>query len=323
MPISEQTHHAARSVLNAALMSRRVQDQIKSQSLSKDDKSPVTVADLAVQAVISRSLLDSDPNTLIVGEENSSLLRRDDNRQIAMDVLSAVESAGYTMALGELFDLLDAGATEPGDNDSYWVLDPIDGTKGFLRGQHYALALGYVENGQVTRGILACPALEYGGRRPAMAVAESGAGTWLMTPDGARPTDQLSVNPCEELGQARFCESVEPAHSAHDWSSAIATRLGIGTAPLRIDSQCKYFALASGLAEIYLRLPVSDTYVEKVWDHAAGKIIVEEAGGVVSDINGLPLDFSHGRHLSKNRGVIVSNTALHDRVLEAVQATRS
>ena len=116
---------------------------------------------------------------------------------------------------------------------------------------------------------------------------------------------------------------MEPAHSAHDWSSAIATRLGIETDPLRIDSQCKYFALASGLAEIYLRLPVSDTYVEKVWDHAAGKIIVEEAGGIVSDINGLPLDFSHGRHLSTNRGVIVSNKALHDRVLGAVQATRS
>ena len=78
--------------------------------------------------------------------------------------------------------------------------------------------------------------------------------------------------------------------------------------------------VARGDASIYLRLPVKADYVEKVWDHAAGMRIVTEAGGRVSDVDGQPLDFSRGRRLEGNRGVIVTNDSLHDSVLEAVKA---
>jgi 3'(2'), 5'-bisphosphate nucleotidase len=56
-------------------------------------------------------------------------------------------------------------------------------------------------------------------------------------------------------------------------------------------------------------------------DHAAGSLIVREAGGVVSDVNGSPLDFSRGRTLSGNAGVIASNAHIHPAVLEAVKKT--
>ena len=85
-----------------------------------------------------------------------------------------------------------------------------------------------------------------------------------------------------------------------------------------MDSQVKYGVVASGDAEIYLRLPTRVGYVEKIWDHAAGAIVVEEAGGRASDMYGAPLDFTQGRRLEKNRGVIVTNGAIHDRVIEAV-----
>jgi 3'(2'), 5'-bisphosphate nucleotidase len=58
----------------------------------------------------------------------------------------------------------------------------------------------------------------------------------------------------------------------------------------------------------------------KIWDHAAGVLVAEEAGGTVTDIHGRPLEFTHGRELTANRGVIVTNGRLHGRVLEALRS---
>ncbi|NES00990.1 MAG: 3'(2'),5'-bisphosphate nucleotidase, partial [Symploca sp. SIO1B1] len=96
---------------------------------------------------------------------------------------------------------------------------------------------------------------------------------------------------------------------------------GITTDSLRMDSQAKYGAVASGQAALYLRLPSPKTpnYREKIWDHAAGTIIVEEAGGRVTDMYGQPLNFSLGAKLVDNQGVIVSNGAIHETVLAALR----
>jgi 3'(2'), 5'-bisphosphate nucleotidase len=85
-----------------------------------------------------------------------------------------------------------------------------------------------------------------------------------------------------------------------------------------MDSQCKYAIVARGDAEMYLRLPTRSDYREKIWDHAAGTLIVTEAGGQVSDITGMPLEFNHGPELIANRGVIVSNGLWHQRILQAL-----
>jgi 3'(2'), 5'-bisphosphate nucleotidase len=119
---------------------------------------------------------------------------------------------------------------------------------------------------------------------------------------------------------ASFCESVESGHSNQDQSAQIAARLGITAEPYRIDSQCKYAAVARGDASIYLRLPTRADYREKIWDHAAGKFVVEQAGGVVSDVTGAPLDFSHGAKLQANSGVIATDGRFHERVIDAVRS---
>jgi 3'(2'), 5'-bisphosphate nucleotidase len=59
--------------------------------------------------------------------------------------------------------------------------------------------------------------------------------------------------------------------------------------------------------------------VEKIWDHAAGMLIAQEAGAIVSDITGEPLDFSCGRRLEKNRGVICAAPGLHHRIIESIE----
>ena len=91
---------------------------------------------------------------------------------------------------------------------------------------------------------------------------------------------------------ARFCESVESGHTAHDTAATIADLLHITQPPVRLDSQAKYAVVARGDADIYMRLPTRPNYQEKIWDHAGGTLLVEEAGGRVTDINGKPLDWS-------------------------------
>ena len=88
--------------------------------------------------------------------------------------------------------------------------------------------------------------------------------------------------------------------------------------PVRLDSQCKYAVVARGQADGYLRLPTRRDYVEKIWDHAAGSIIATEAGAVVSDVEGRTLDFTHGRRLERNRGIICASPAIHSRVIDAI-----
>jgi 3'(2'), 5'-bisphosphate nucleotidase len=118
----------------------------------------------------------------------------------------------------------------------------------------------------------------------------------------------------------RFVESVESSHGDRERQNKIAQAAGFTTESVRVDSQAKYGIVASGKAALYLRLPSpkSPDYRENIWDHAAGAIVVEEAGGRVSDIFGKPLNFADGAKMVDNRGVVVSNGVIHDRVLAAL-----
>jgi 3'(2'), 5'-bisphosphate nucleotidase len=122
------------------------------------------------------------------------------------------------------------------------------------------------------------------------------------------------------LAESRLAESFESAHTNQGLSARLKSQLGIAAEPVRMDSQAKYAAVASGQAEIYLRSPNerSPDYREWVWDHAAGALVVEEAGGRVTDVYGRPLDWSHGRRLAQTVGVLATNGLLHDQVLECL-----
>jgi 3'(2'), 5'-bisphosphate nucleotidase len=87
-----------------------------------------------------------------------------------------------------------------------------------------------------------------------------------------------------------------------------------------MDSQAKHAVLASGAADVLLRVPAQHGFHDAIWDQAAGSILIEEAGGRVTDLAGRALDFSSGRHLSRNKGLVATNGLLHDAVLKAVRA---
>jgi 3'(2'), 5'-bisphosphate nucleotidase len=215
----------------------------------------------------------------------------------------------------------------------FWTLDPIDGTKGFLRGDQYAIALALLVEGQVQVGVLGCPNLElvpgsadHGslipkiGGRGALVIAACRQGTWATPLEDTGEFVKLRAAATKDPTRARLLRSFEAGHTNVDQIDVFARKLGIQAEPVRMDSQAKYAVLASGGGELLLRLlsPSKPDYREKIWDHAAGSLIVQEAGGEITDLAGRGLDFSTGRSLTNNRGILVSNKALHTAALQAL-----
>lgn len=304
------------AVSEAAELCRAVQGKITPDVLSKKDKSPVTVADFGSQALVCRALGEAFPGDPIIAEEDSASLIEPGNAALLEKVTDHVRALRPEASATDVCRWIDQGGAG-GYSDRFWTLDPIDGTKGFLRREQYAVALALIVNGEPTVAALACPNLDGG----AVFTAIRGAGASLRPLFSRDPKGSVStarVSPTFDPRSARFCESVESGHSAHGAAAAVAEALGITAEPLRMDSQCKYAVVASGGADIYMRLPTRADYVERIWDHAAGALVVAEAGGTVTDIRGHPLDFRHGRGLERNQGVLATNGRLHQQVLAAI-----
>jgi 3'(2'), 5'-bisphosphate nucleotidase len=319
-PMSGVAAAGVAAVRAAAQLCDRAQGRLVAGStLTKGDDSPVTVADFAAQAVVCAELVDRLGDLDLVGEEDATDLSGDERATLREGVVSLVAAQRETsVTSAQVLGWIDRGRAD-GSAQRYWTLDPIDGTKGFLRGDQYAIALALIENGEVVLGVLGCPNLPNAdGSRGAIFLAD-GSGSWAWFGESADAV-QVEVASPASLAEARFCESVESGHSDHGDSARIAERLGITAEPYRIDSQCKYAAVGRGDASIYLRLPTRPGYREKIWDHAAGMLVVERAGGVVTDVEGRPLDFGHGRTLAANRGIVATDGRFHDEVVAAVRA---
>jgi 3'(2'), 5'-bisphosphate nucleotidase len=285
----------------------------------KEDRSPVTVADLSAQALISLDISEGFPHDAIAAEEGLAGLGDD----IKEKVILQVKTFSSTLGTDKIFAAIERCAYEGGSRGRFWVLDPVDGTKGFIRGEQYAIALALIEEGEVVLGVLGCPNLpcdleKSRSQKGSIFVAIKGQGSVMRSLDDSAEST-IKVSPVFDSSQALFCESFERAHSSHKHAARIAEILGIKKPPVRMDSQGKYGIVARGEATIYLRLPTKKGYEEKIWDHAAGWLIVKEAEGEVTDIHGKPLDFSRGRTLSQNHGVVATNGKLHSQVLSAIK----
>ncbi|KAM0040264.1 putative 3'(2'),5'-bisphosphate nucleotidase [Helianthus debilis subsp. tardiflorus] len=325
--------------------------------VSKDDDSPVTVADWSVQAMISWMLSESfgRENVSIVAEEDAQTLSDDSATSLLASVVATVNETlamaprfglkGPTKPLGgsEIFDAINCCNSTGGPVGRHWVLDPVDGTLGFVRGDQYAVALALIENGQVVVGVLGCP--NYSSKRKlannssvrsdiwqegCVMYTSKGSGQAWMQPliqghkslEWPNSASVIRVSSIDNPVMATFCEPVEKTNSNHSYSAGIAHRVGLRKQPLRVYSMVKYAAIARGDAEIYMKFAKAG-YKEKIWDHAAGMVIVEEAGGVVTDAGGRPLDFSKGMYLEGlDRGIVAcSGVNLHEKIIGAVYAS--
>ncbi|AET39025.1 3'(2'),5'-bisphosphate nucleotidase Ecym_3552 [Eremothecium cymbalariae DBVPG len=339
---------ATEAVRKASFLTKKIQSNLLNNgpddSFIKQDNSPVTIGDFGAQALIINAIKSNFPTDNIVAEENSDDLTDDFVEQILKEIRcndvqyeNQIASKGTAKSIDftnddfplrtvkDVKDTIDLGNYSGGQKGRFWCLDPIDGTKGFLRGAQYAVCLALVIDGVVQLGVIGCPNLklkDYGGvDLPNCAElgylfrATAGQGAYYSVAI-QNEWNAITVRDLKDTSEIVALEGYEKSHSSHDEQSIIKEKLQI-TRSIHLDSQVKYCLLAAGVGDLYLRLPYNLEYQEKIWDHAAGNIIVLEAGGMHSDACfGVPLDFSKGRYLT-TKGVIAScgPANLHETVL--------
>jgi 3'(2'), 5'-bisphosphate nucleotidase len=312
------------AVRQASLLIKHIQAELVPQAVEKNDRSPVTVADFSAQALVGMLLERHLPGESLVGEETSAMLSDPANREIAEQTRHYISQIVPGVTTEQVLEWIDRGTAEP--CNAFWTLDPLDGTLGFLRGDQYAVALGFIQDGEVQIGVLGClnlrdACIEDHAGLGTLVIAQRGRGTWMTTLEGNREYHRLAVSTTQKPAQVRLLRSVEKAHTNVSQVDLLAEALGTSQQPVLMDSQAKYALLAAGAGDVVLRLLSKDrpTYKEKIWDQAAGSLVVKEAGGRITDLDGKPLDFRHGRTLAQNRGVVASNGLLHEAVLQAVK----
>ena len=180
-------------------------------SIQKEDRSPVTIADFGSQALIGMELHTAFPDIPVVGEEASEDLHQ--HPTLSQKVMEVVNQENSDLSLPQVLEAIDIGAREPDIDGRFWTLDPIDGTKGFLRGNQYAVALALIENGSVVLGVLGCPSFPTTAQNKesdkvgCIFYAVRGDGAWMKTLDDVTDNSPISVDHVKTGGSARFCES--------------------------------------------------------------------------------------------------------------------
>lgn len=312
------------AVRQAAIICREVQhNSLRSiNKVNKDlkDSEPVTIADYASQTLIGRALSMHFKDDAVLSEEAGAQfldLTSDKQKAEIINLLTTILDVNVTQS--QIVAWLDQG-TDKTSAERTWIIDPIDGTKGFVAMRHYAIGVGIVENGQPTGAIIAAPGYGDG------ISGNDDEGSIFYIKDGIPYQEALQgggeatqIRVSDKNNSLTAVQSFEKQHASKSRMAIVREKAGMADITVHeLDSMEKYALVANGDAEVYLRLPnLSSTRPHFTWDHAPGVALVLAAGGSVSDVTGEALDFSKGRTLP-NRGMIVSNGTVHDRLLKAV-----
>lgn len=223
--------------------------------MHKADESPVTVADREAEAVILAGLADAAPDVPVVAEEEAS-----------------------------------AGRV-PDVDGSFFLVDPLDGTKEFVaRGDDFTVNIALVEGGVPTMGVVYAPA------RGALYWGDAGEGAHvaMRSPAGARgPAQRIHVRPAAAPLSAVASKShAMPGLDGWLAAAGIANRVSIG-------SSLKFALVAAGEADVYPR-----TGPTMEWDTAAGDAVLRAAGGRTVDVDGAP--FRYGKPGFRNAGFVAT-----------------
>ncbi|KYQ93054.1 hypothetical protein DLAC_05664 [Tieghemostelium lacteum] len=322
---------ALKAVEKASFACVEIQKQLVSlDTITKKDQSPVTVADYTVQALVIYELMKEFKNhkeidyPIIAEEDSNTLSTQQDVQSKVLSYFNHYTKENYSPE--QLSQLLDGSksdlATKKASN-RWWTLDPIDGTLGFLRNDQYAIALALMEHNKPVLGVLGCPSLPVvsmkdTSEKGCVFVALKGCGSFMKSLSNLDKEIPISVSSQSDQTKAIFTESYVSRGFGHELNSKISSHMGVNQEALKIDSQCKYAMVARGESDVYLRL-TDVNYKECIWDHASGHIIVEEAGGVVTDYKGQELNYSlNSEKLIENVGILCSNKKLYPFVKDAI-----
>src|SRR4030042_1221921 len=208
---SPEVMTALQAAIQASALCEKIRiDLAGGGALLKSDRSPVTIADYGSQAIICKMIREKFPHDSIVAEEDSKELKKPDRSKLLEQVTNYVSAFIPATSSEEVCSWIDFGSNSV--TGRFWALDPIDGTKGFLRGDQYAIALALIENGFTKLGILACPRLHVDKERPlgkkgCLFLALRGKGS-IQIDIGSGEQQSLSVANVSDPSEAIITESV-------------------------------------------------------------------------------------------------------------------
>lgn len=292
----------------------------------KADGSMVTHLDFAVQAFISSRLQGAYPAHGLIAEEESAFIKSRPAllTQTTATIQHALPGANETEVLDWIARGEGVSTTEP-----FWLLDPIDSTRGLLAGVAYSIQLAGFWNGQVQVAVMGHPrglhnrTPNWMAKSALLFIAARGQGAWWATlddPDQLHPL-RVSSHPLKEAVRLRAPQRAYADQSTQDMRLRdLVTQELVTTHEIPCGSTVRYPLLSAGVGDLLLRLTLSGraNLYPYAWDHAAGSLLVEEAGGRVTDLDGRPLDFAAGRTLMNNRGLVASNGLIHDESIAAI-----
>ncbi|KAJ6049649.1 3'(2')- 5'-bisphosphate nucleotidase [Penicillium canescens] len=342
-PYAREHHIAELAVLRASILTNRVQSTVS--VISKYDDSPVTIADFGAQALLIKALHDAFPDDKFLGEEDSAVLRAEVAlRNKVYDLVSSTVGVSDPQAYGallpklrsveEMLDLIDLGGRGTGgDKGRFWVMDPVDGTAAFLKGQQYAVSLALIEDGREVVGVLGCPNISAKMTRLSEEnVEKNGLGIMLSATRGqgssirkmtlygledAIPLHDLAPSSSEKL---HIIDCAAATDCRHDVVACLANVFGTIYPNTEIwSSHIRYAALIIGGGDVQFFVPTSPACQIHIWDHTGAQLIFTELGGKVTDLDGKTMDFGAGRDLSRNKGLIAARGEIHKTVLDTMK----
>ena len=310
-------------ILVALRQAAQLAHEVQQRHIVRSEKTgaePVTIADYGAQAIICHTIQKYFPDDGVMAEESGSEFARvveADQKAIIIDLVSHI--LGEKVTESHLIAWLDHARIDKMTSEPHrvWVIDPIDGTKGFLAQRHFVNAVGVLEGRIPIAGALAAPAYP-----------NVHGGLLLHAVDGVAYAESLHikndrrvirVSDHVDIHTLRALESVEKGHAGLARLARVRELMGMSPSQVeQADSMEKYGRIAVGDADLYLRLPrLGDGRPHNIWDHAPGTAIVLAAGGKITDIDGSPIDYSKGTGLN-NYGVVATNGKIHELALSAV-----
>lgn len=331
------------ALLQASKLSQLIISSQDKGTITKDDFSPVTIADFAIQALLISTFKDAFPEDTFVGEEDAADLRANEAlmsrvwdllNTIAQDEDTQRGACKLPQTKDQMCDLIDqAGTSHPGGAGSgrVWVFDPIDGTKTYLRGELYAINIGLIVDGKQTLGVVGCPNLSLHHKGPlrnsdidpegkgCIVYAIKGHGAFARSlQSGSQDVKQLPKQPATQ--DLSFVTCTGLVDSALDGvHEVVAERLGVAfPGSDLVPWVLRWAAMALGIGNTTVWVYKRRDRFAKSWDHSGAMLLFEETGGKITDVHGKDIDLSAGRKLSANFGFVAAPVAAHDTVLKAV-----
>jgi 3'(2'), 5'-bisphosphate nucleotidase len=263
----------------------------------KKDQSPATVADYSSQIYILNQLKEKFPRDQIIAEETETGL-------IDINSTNRIKECFKKLDITNINDFKNLLNYRGPKSTRQWTVDPIDGTKGFMKGLKYAIGIGLMVNSDVKICVIGVP--EYNKDGLAIFIAEQGQGAKASY--GGKNFKPIHVSTQNNLEKARLCQSL---HYDLPWVTQFADKIGIEER-IKVDSMAKFCLVADGSYDLYIK-PIMG-FQAFTWDYSQGDLLVREAGGKVTDLDEERLIFKDEKCILRAPGIITSNGLLHDEV---------